>query len=38
MEVEVVVEILFKPSMGGWIVEIFPGGIKKRQQQDKDDQ
>jgi hypothetical protein len=29
---------LFKPSMGGWIVQIFPGGIRKRQQQGKDDQ
>ncbi len=29
---------LFKPSMGGWIVQIFPGGIRKRQHQDKDDQ
>jgi hypothetical protein len=29
---------LFKPSMGGWVVQIFPGGIRKRQQQDKDDQ
>ena len=28
---------LFKPSMGGWIVQVFPGGIRKRQQQDKDD-
>lgn len=29
---------LFKPSMGGWIVQIFPGGIRKRQHQDQDDQ
>jgi hypothetical protein len=21
---------LFKPSMGGWIVQIFPGGIRQR--------
>jgi hypothetical protein len=28
---------LFKPSKGGWIVQIFPGGIRKRQQQDEDD-
>ncbi len=26
---------LFKPSMGGWIVQIFPGGIRKRRPQDK---
>jgi hypothetical protein len=21
---------MFKPSMGGWIVQIFPGGIRRR--------
>jgi hypothetical protein len=21
---------LFKPSMGGWVVQIFPGGIRQR--------
>ncbi len=21
---------LFKPALGGWIVQIFPGGIRKR--------
>ena len=21
---------LFRPSMGGWIVQIFPGGIRRR--------
>jgi hypothetical protein len=29
---------LFRPSMGGWVVQVFPGGIRKHRQQDKDDQ
>ncbi len=28
---------LFKPSMGGWIVQIFPGGIRKRRPQGNGD-